>query len=180
MKIWLNFFDNFNGKQIINKEITYSSSEINLGSDSSKIGYAGTYGSKYFYGPFPEGWKIKEIKLLELYPIFLLVQMFGNKWKGARICFECNNKTIVDVINKMACRNDEIMALLRPMILTLLSNNTSFRAVHVKGKENTLCDLLSRAQVPRLLWVRHGMEPAPTPVPLLPRLLSLKLSAVCW
>ena len=160
------FFSSYNGINIIQKQFCYSSEVINLGSDASKTGYGGTFGSKFFHGRFPSKWRAYDIKVLELFPIFLLLKMFGHKFRNAKVVFHCDNKTIVDVINKQSSKSCKVMSLLRPMVLVLLKNNTKFQACHVPGKDNTLPDKLSRAQVTPTLLAHFGMDKRPVPVPI--------------
>ena len=171
LKMWLMFFNYYNGQNVIVRQFNYSSEAINLGSDASKSGFAGTYGSKFFYGSFPESWKAYDIKVLELFPIFLLVELFGHKLRNSCIIFHCDNKTIVDVINKQSSKSTKVMALLRPMVLVLLRNNIMFQALHVPGKENILNDKLSRNKVTPQLLAQFGMDTTPVAVPrhLLPQ-----------
>ena len=146
-------------------KIEYSSQLINLGSDSCKSGYAGTYGSNFFFGSFPKAWQKFDIALLELFPMVLLIKIYGHKLKNSKVQFSCDNSSIVHVINNMSSKNSKIMSLLRPMILALLEYNISFKAVRVAGKTNVLCDRLSRGQVSAKLLLRFGMAQSPTTVP---------------
>lgn len=165
LRLWLSFFKDFNGQQVMKKRFGYHADSINLGTDSCKAGYAGTFGSKWFYGSFPDAWKKRDIKVLELYPIFLLIEVFGHLLKDSKVTFVCDNITIVDSINKYSSSSKEIMSLLRPLILKLLHLNIIFKAIHIQGKSNKLCDALSRGQTSPALLQRHGMEKSPTPVP---------------
>ena len=54
------------------------------------------------------------------------------------------------------------MAILRPLILVLLKHNIRFRAEHIPGKENNLCDLLSHTQDTQDAPKWYGMLPTST------------------
>lgn len=67
------------------------------------------------------------------------------------------------------------MQLVRPLAVTLLLHNIILFPTHLTGKENLLCDSLSRLQVlPNGLIQRHGM--AVLPVAILAELLAHNLS----
>ena len=58
------------------------------------------------------------------------------------------------------------MSILRPLVLLLLKHNITLKAVHIPGKNNTLCDLISRQQVRPEILQQYGMKSHPTPLPL--------------
>ena len=164
--LWLNFFKRFNGKSFIMTKPKLSSFSLHCYTDSCKTGYAGVFGKKFIVGSFPSQWQKLDIKVLELYPIFLLVKIFASKFANTSVVFHSDNETIVHVINSQTSKDKTIMKLLRPMILTFLNYNISFTAMHIPGKLNILSDRLSRGQVSKIFLQRHGMDPVPVTVPM--------------
>ena len=165
LKIWLEFLESYNGKSIISPLPVASSQELHFYTDSSKSGYGGTFNKSYILGIFPTAWKALDIQFLELYPIFLLVMTFSTNLKNSSLTFHCDNLAIVHIINNQTSKSPKIMSLLRPLVLELLKNNINFKAMHIPGLQNTLCDALSRQQVSRSLLRQYGMVDDPTPVP---------------
>ena len=175
LNVWESFLSMYNGRTLLSFTHSQSSSELHMYSDSSKEGYGATFQGKYLLGEFPPSWSLLDIQVLELYPIFLLVNIFGPCLKNQSITFHCDNSAIVHTINKQSCRNKIVMKLLRPMVLLMLQLNIKFRAVHIPGLKNDLCDALSRKQVPRLLLRKYGMASEPVSVPLHLRPHNFKL-----
>ena len=93
------------------------------------------------------------------------LQIFGVQLSNRNIVFHCDNKAIVDVINKQSCKDVELMKLMRCMVLTAMQYNIKFTAMHVPGKDNILADALSRLQVSPHLLAIFGMNGSPVPVP---------------
>ena len=103
--------------------------------------------------------------MLELYPIYALVDIFATSLVNGRIIFHCDNESIVHIFNNKTSKDPTIMSLLRPLALTLMNNNIVFKSVHVPGVENVTCDSLSRFQADAAFLRNHGLEQTPTRVP---------------
>ena len=57
------------------------------------------------------------------------------------------------------------MKLVRELVVTCLRNNILFRAQHIAGKMNVLCDQLSRAMLQEARLTATWLNPHPTPIP---------------
>ena len=165
LKIWKEFLSNYNGITLISIPISFSSLDIHLYSDSSLKGFGGVYGTRYIYGSFPRSWQKLDIQVLELYPVFLLINIFHKEFSNKRIIFHCDNASVVSALNKQTSKCRQMMSLLRPLILLFLLNNINFSSLHIPGKLNILCDKLSRNQITEELLRRHGMDSQATPIP---------------
>ena len=102
---------------------------------------------------------------IEFYPIVVAVQMFGIKLANKHINFHCDNKAVVQVINKQSCKDPKLMKLTRHLVLTSMQYNIEFSASHIPGKINHLPDALSRLQMTSELLKQYGMEENPTIAP---------------
>jgi len=176
LTIWATFLQHYNGISFISEKDTFTSSDNHIYSDSSSIGYGATFSDEYIYGSFPTNWKDFSIEVLELYPIFLILNIFAPKLSRKRVIFHCDNMAIVHILNKQTSRCKIIMKLVRPFVLTMLKYDISFKAVHVPGKNNVLCDALSRLQFTKDLLLEHGMKERPTHVPNHLRPCNLKMT----
>ena len=109
----------------------------------------------YIKGKFPKKWQIprRDIQFLELYPIYVMVELFAERLANKAIRFITDNEALVWTINKQSSKNKYVMRLLRPMVLVLMRNNITFSAEHIQGKRNLFCDKLSRFQVPEEMLV---------------------------
>ena len=164
--IWRSFLSSYNGISVITSFQPCDSHQIGLFSDASNTGFAGIYASSWIQGKWNDSWRDLNIAVRELYPIVALTFMFGHLWRNHSITLNCDNQAIVAVINKHSARDPTIMTLLRPLILTLMTNNIKFKAVYIPSKENVIADAISRFQEDAPLLQYYGMKPSPTPVPL--------------
>ena len=165
LDIWYHFLNAYNGKTMIRRLSRADSHTIHLYTDASKLAFGGTYGSHWVQEQWPVDWQKQDITVLELYPIYILVHMFKHKLRHSDITFHCDNSAIVSIINKQTSKHKIIMHIVRPLILVLLTHNITFRAEHIPGVKNTLCDAISRLQVSPTLLQRHSMKFQPTPIP---------------
>ena len=147
MKIWLSFLKNSNGTSMFLHDRFLSNKTLDLYTDATKSkGFGGVYGSRWFYGSFPDDWKVMNIMTLEFYPIILALEIWGGLLKNRCILFFTDNEALVSVINKQSSKYCDIMIMVRHLVLKCLQFNILFRAkhIHVAGKRNVLADFLSR------------------------------------
>ena len=165
IRMWYHFMKYHNGKTLFLSPIAESSISLNMYSDASKAACAATFQSQCFVMIFPSDWSIKNIAFLEFYPIVVALQIFGKRITNRQVIFHCDNKAIVEVINKQRCKDKEIMKLMRHLVLTAMQYNIRFTVMHVPGKQNHLADALSRLQATSYLLKQYGMQQEPTQVP---------------
>ena len=175
LETWHNFLHTFNGKTMIYEPSISDSECLHMYSDASKLGFGGTYGSSWIQGMWPPNWIPYHISILEFYPIYVLIYMFGAKIAGSKVIFHCDNEAVVVIINKQTSKDKIIMSMVRPLVLTLLQHNISLTAQHIPGVDNILSDAISRYQVSPELLRQYGMQLLPTPIPtsLLPHHLTM-------
>lgn len=107
----------------------------------------------------------------ELFPIVLAIDIWGPLLANHKILFLIDNSAVAEIINKTSSREKNIMKLIRRLVLAALKYNIYFRAKHIPGKTNVICDLLSRF----LFQKAHQIAPllSPTPVAIPPQFLHL-------
>ena len=130
--------------------------------------------TKWFFGEWNSQWQHQNITLLELYPIVLALDLWGNILQNKCVVFHTNNLALVAIINKQTSKDVQIMCLIRKLVLTCLRNNIYFQAKHVVGTKNVLADALSRLQVQKFHQLAPYADPLPTTVPILPVLPNCK------
>ena len=173
--LWQSFLSAFNGKTLFKHIPSFNPITAQFGSDSSKSGYGATFHPFYLLGTFPDSWTQLDIQTLELYPIFLLLHIFKSSLRGKRMLIYCDNLPLVHNINSLTSKNPRVMSFLRSIVLTLMKYNISFLAAYIPSIDNTICDLLSRQQIPTELLRQHGFRPLPHPIPTHLRPHNLKL-----
>ncbi len=163
--IWLQFMRSYNGISIIRQPSIVESTAINLYSDASGVGCGGTYGLYWVQASWPKQWEKFNIAILEIYPILLLVEMFGPRMARSEILFHCDNMAIIHILNKQTSKDKLIMAFLRTLILLLLQLNIIFQASHIPTNDNILADAISPFQLTSQLLEAYGMQTTPTDIP---------------
>ena len=122
-----------------------SSSFIKLYSDaSSEFGFAAVFGKKWVSGKRHRPLSSADITLLELYPLVLAIELFGQFLSNHCILFMTDNTRVVGIVNTTTSKDRGIMRLVRH--LACLKYNISFRCKHVPGYQNVIDDRLSRFQ----------------------------------
>ena len=177
LRTWYFFLEKFNGKSLFLPDKWVESPAINLYTDASgRIGYGLVLGTKWAFGQWDEQWHGQNITLLELYPIWLAIKLWGDSIANSCIYFHTDNEALVSIINKQTSSDALIMFLVRKLVLECLYHNILFKAMHIRGVLNVLSDALSRGQVQKFRSLAHTAEAVPTPVPPLPALPSLRQS----
>ena len=166
LQLWLAFLRDYNGVTLIQTNPTCSNQKIQLYTDASDLGFAGSLGRHWIQGRWTDKWKGLNIAVRELYPIVVLVGIFAHKLRNHDIIFNCDNQAIVACINKQTSRSPSIMTLLRPLVLTLMLNNINFKSVYIKSELNTLADTLSRFQEDEEFMNHYNLYKDPTEIPL--------------
>jgi len=87
---------------------------------------------------------MKDITLLELFPIVVATVVFGDRLKNKKIRFHCDNTAVVSVLNSMKSKSANVLALLRILTMQGLVHNCFIKAIHMPGCKNNIADALSR------------------------------------
>ena len=138
-------------------------------SDASKLAFGTTFKNHWLQCMYPQDWQLLDITVLELYPIFVLVSMFGENLKNSTVLFHCDNMAVCYIINKLTSKHKFVMTIVRQLVWVLVKYNIDLKAKHVPGVDNIMCDRISRLQdVSHLLG---DMDAQRTPIPnkLLPQ-----------
>ena len=173
---WLKFLKVHNGCTFFRFSKTFDSRLVNLNSDASKKACGATFLSRWFVIEFSPSCQLLNIAVLELYPLVVLIEIYGKFLKNSTVLFHCDNMAICHVVNKLTSKHFFIMTLVRRLVPLITTFNIDLRAVHLPGVKNILCDKLSRLQVSPSLLEQHHMLPKPDLVPEhlhLQKLLSL-------
>jgi hypothetical protein len=162
---WLTFLQHFNGTSMFLADPWISSETLRLGTDASGIGYAGVFGKKWFMGLWPTSWSNIHITAKELFPILVAMQLWSPLWRNHKIIFFCDNSAVVDIINMQSCRDKGVMDIVRKLVVIGLQCNILFRAKHIPGKVNVICDKLSRDLLQDARKMAPWLEASPTIIP---------------
>lgn len=181
-KVWIYFLDNFNGTCCFNDMHWVDNETLELYSDASgnsDLGCGCYFQGRWAVFHWPATWHssiFTDITYLELVPIILAFCLWAYELKNKKIILRSDNNALVQIINKKSSKNTQVMHLIRHLVLLSLENNIQVKAVHVAGKQNVICDAISRFQWTRLFQFlpKHAAkQPAPLPDQFL-QLFNLK------
>ena len=168
LQTWLIFLENFNGVKLYREELFLSKYTLHLFTDSSQsLGCGGVFKSHWFSVAWPsEWWSSQNITFLELVPIILAAEVWGDMFRNASVLLHTDNLALVYVINKQSSKEPLVMSLVRRLVIQALNKNFDIKATHISGKHNVLADYLSRLQVSRFLEMFPSADKSPTKVDL--------------
>ena len=165
LNTWLTFLHNYNGITYFRALQIAHSSTINMVSDASQPGFGACFGKQWIQAVYPTSWHHHHITVLEFYPIYVLINMFGHLIKNSTILYQCDNEAVTVIINKLTSKNKTVMQILRPLVLLLIKHNIHLKSEHIPGIDNILSDRISRFQITNELLDLYGMNAQPTPIP---------------
>lgn len=150
LRTWGSFLADFNGSSCFPEPVV-GNKDLQLFTDAAgAYGYGAVFGSAWSVAPWPEHWHslgfIKNLTLLELFPIVVALELWAPCMKDRRICFWSDNESVVMAVNRLSSSSLLVLALLRRLVLLYLKFNIFFRARHIPGVDNIIADALSRLQ----------------------------------
>lgn len=108
---------------------------------------------------------MKNLVLLELFPIVLVVELWGEAFRNHKVRFNCDNMGVVMAINNILASSLPVVRLLRHFVLLCLSLNAFIYAVHIPGVTNKIANALSRSQFKDFRVLVPEAEQHGTPCP---------------
>jgi hypothetical protein len=171
LETWLKFMSNYNGVTYFRALDLAPGPHFDMGADASRLAYGAIFGKFWIQERFPQWWQQlfdrREIGItvLEFFPIYVLIFMFGHLVPNSNIIFHSDNQGVVEIINKQSARSEYVMAILRPLVLLLIKHNIMLRSVHIPGHKNVLCDRISRFQVTSQMLADYRMNKQSEKVP---------------
>lgn len=176
LSMWLTFFRKFNGTSFFRCLNKIDSRAVNMGADACKQGFGAVFGKKWLQAEYPVAWQNTNIAFLEFYPIYVLLAIYGHQLQNSIIIFHTDNMAVKHIINTCTSKDFYIQHYFRKLMLILLKYNIDLRAKHVPGKDNILCDRISRFQITPQDLTDFNMHPTAEKIPhwLLPKVLLNK------
>lgn len=172
LEMWLLFLQNFNGISVFHDAFWVSNEDVQLFSDSAGgegLGFGVFYQGHWCQGKWPDFWHknglTKDITFLELFPIAVAVFIWGRELVNKKIKFCCDNLAVVSILNKLSSKSETVMCLIRFLTLHCLKLNILIKATHIFGRNNEICDALSRFQLTRFRELAPEADLHSQPVP---------------
>lgn len=163
---WLIFLTHFNGKSLFLSQEWVTAAALHLYTDASgALGYGAVFGSKWFFGKWPNHWAGQNITLLEMFPIVAAVVTWAPMLRNSKLILHTDNMALVHILNATSSKDAKVMKLVRKFVLACLFNNVQIRVEHVKGINNILADKLSRLQVDSFRSLAPWADKDPCAIP---------------
>jgi len=172
LQMWLTFFQDYNGISVFHDQFWLSNADVSLFSDSAggvDKGFGVVFGKHWCQATWPQAWWefdfVRDITVLELFPIVVALFVWGDQLENKKIEFNCDNIAVVHIINKLSSKSEPVMKLVRALTIKCLFHNIVIKAKHVPGIQNDVCDALSRFQMDRFKQLAPDANPMPDSIP---------------
>ena len=117
--------------------------------DASLVGCGGwcELEGRYFHATFPPSIVAMKLSInsLELLTIVITLKLWGSLLANQQIIIKCDNMSSVQVVNSGFSRDSFHQSCLREICYFAAINNFCIKAVHVKGVDNRIPDMLLRS-----------------------------------
>ena len=162
---WYTFLESWNGVSIL-QVLHRQSPDTALWSDASgSWGCAAVWGPAWFQYQWNERVKGSSIAVMEFLPIIMAAVVWGEYWKGLTIQCNCDNQSVVCVINSGSSKDPVLMQLLRCLFFVEAKFDCQVVARHTPGSENGLADALSRNRLSAFFSSHSQANSHPTRIP---------------
>ena len=173
LRVWARFLEHHNGKCFFLSSRVLTDRDLHLFTDASgTIGFGAVFGDLWFQGRWSRWWLTQNITLLELYPIVVAIETWGDRLENKQVMLHTDNQALVSVLQNHTSKEPLVMVLVRRLVLHCLQRNLVVRARHILGKENIAADALSRFQMVHFRNACPRARQHPTPIPPLPQSLT--------
>jgi hypothetical protein len=157
---WITFLESWNGISVIPSEYWSSSaheqrdgdaSELELFTDACQTGFGAVCGKQYtrdFWSDATLSEAKRDTSLsmpyLELLAIAVAVATWAPQLGGRKITIRSDCKPAVQALQDFTCHNQQLLRLVRIVLLITAKHQLALRVRHIGGKLNAQADALSR------------------------------------
>lgn len=147
LEMWLDFLNQYNGITLFPGMLWVSNDTIQLFTDSAG-GRSGGFGiffhNKWAFGRWPHQWeklgRLQDMTYLELFPVVVALHVWGPLLANKKILFHIDNQAVVYIVNRQTSKSNEVMSLVRKLVLYTLKFNITFKAEYIYTKYNAIAD----------------------------------------
>ena len=140
---FIRFLPTFNGSTKIFKPRISNPQSLHI--DACLTGVGGIWGHRVYAAPVPLFGKFSlNITHLEMLNLLVALRTWGKFWKNSTVEIFCDNMAVVQVVESSKSRDDFLSACIRNIWLLTATWDIDLHIFHIKGKNNTIADALSR------------------------------------
>ena len=185
LRMWKSFLLPYKGWQPISLNEEHSRMAIEILGDASGntfLGWDMFFPSKglWMYQQLDKGWfeqYCPSIDVLELYALLARVVTWVPHLSDKTVIFRSDNTPTVHALLNKSSNSQQMLTLLRYFTLFCMIHKICIKALHIGGKKNVLCDLVSFLKLQEFEWVKPGHIAA---LPSQPATLILPISKFMW
>jgi hypothetical protein len=144
---WIRCVDQWNRKSVFLDDLWSTSAELNFYTDASGYGIGGVYRDLWFAQEFTTEHSRRSIAWRELYAVVVACRLWGPLLTGRRMLLQCDNESVVSIVNTGTSKCDLVMELVRSLFDTVVQHNFDLKLVHIPGVDNIAADMLSRGHI---------------------------------
>lgn len=112
---------------------------------SGSVGYGCVLEDLWFQGRWEdEWWSAKNIALLELYPIFVALRLWAERFQDSVVRVVTDNSSVVSMLQDFYSHDSLVNSMLKECAFVVMSYNIVLQPLHIAGAANVLADRLSR------------------------------------
>jgi hypothetical protein len=152
--------------------------ETALYTDACNTGFGAVWEAQWLHGQWSESQLTEasrkvnlSMPYLEMLAVALALSTFGQHMRGLRITVRSDSETAVAAMHGGACRDPNLMRLIRTILWLAATHQFAIRCIHIAGKQNVAADCLSRGLVQEFRRSFPLHDSSPTPVTPLPTLI---------
>ena len=124
------------------------------------------FSTQWFQFPWSTEWFTENIITKELVPIFVSCAIWGPILARKQTELQCNNQSLVSVINRGSAKDSTVMHLLRCLWFFTALFDIDIMATHIAGVSNEAADMLSRNHTKHFLTAHPQASQFSTPLPI--------------
>ena len=163
---WHIFVNSWNGISFFESIHPQTTADYHITTDAlGSWGCGGCFNEHWLQYAWPTGWSSVSIMAKELVPIVFSSAVWGPLLSKRSIEFRCDNRSLVDAINKGSSKDNMVMHLLRCLWFFTAIFNIKIITSHIPGVSNSSADMLSRNQAKDFLVANPQASQRPTPLP---------------
>ncbi len=164
--LWKTFLSEYNGVSMFRDMVWADTDSLDIFTDASFSAMGIYFMGHWVSQAWPHGFISQDtsIAFLEIFPIAVLLVIWGKDIANRSIVFHVDNMSVVQCINRLSSACPMIMRVIRFIVLKALHYNIALKARHVPGKVN-IADSLSRLDLKTFHKQAPHADVAPTTVP---------------
>ena len=131
---WLCYLPTWNGVSLLCESHWLTSTECQLFTDASDVGFGCYFQGHWFQSRFPESCFQDgpiSINWRELYAITMALAIWGDQFKGKRILVHCDNTSVMQIMAKCSSRSKATMVLVCSLAMFGMQNNFDLCLQHI-------------------------------------------------